>query len=153
MMSIDPDRIRVDLLRAKRKVFLEYPEGSLERKNFLLVAKMSEVDYLTKTIPVELVTSVVGDFERAVKDEAKIGVMALFTGVFLSAFLYIFHVIYPENFLLSLWRVGWFVGIAEMLRHGWHVVGMRKKVTPLLKEYDALKEKIKKLNNEIKGLK
>ena len=47
-MALDPDLVRIDLLRVKRKLFLQYQEGSKERQDFVVASKLSELGYLSK---------------------------------------------------------------------------------------------------------
>jgi hypothetical protein len=55
----DKDNIRVDLLKFRRKAYLEYPEGSPERKNFLKIILQNELRLTEMEMPKEIVTLVI----------------------------------------------------------------------------------------------
>lgn len=62
MNNDEHDRIRVDLLKFRRKAFLSYPEGSLERKTFLKTILQNELRITANEMPQDVLNlAVEGD--------------------------------------------------------------------------------------------
>jgi hypothetical protein len=151
-MALDPDLVRVDLLRCKRLIYVSYPEGSRERADFLYAAKLSELNYLSKLVPPEIVNMVFDEYARLRKDELKNIGLTLWIGLLVLMLMFNMHKLYP---LVWVWKF-WYASIAgvllETIRHIWHMVLNWKKVQPFKLEYTELGQKIKKLTDELKGL-
>jgi len=149
---LDPDLVRIDLLRCKRLIYLSYPEGSQERKDFLYASKLSELKYLSKMVPPEIVDMVFDEYAKLRKNELLSIGLSIIAGVSVSVLMLGMHKIFP---LVWVWKF-WYAGIAgvflEIIRHSWHMILDWRKVQPFREEYAELGKKIKKLTEELKGL-
>lgn len=151
-MSMDPDIVRVDLLRVKRKLFMGYPEGSKERQEFVLATKLSELAYLQGLITPEKVDDILEEYITVVHTEAIHILFTLCVGSFLSILLLYFHQLHTLNLWFSLWYLPGLLGIGIISQHIYHLYLNWKKIQPFNKEYIILQGKIQKLLEEIKGL-
>lgn len=148
-MAIDPDLVRVDLLRARRLIYKSYPDGSPEQKEFLLSSKRSELKYLS-----EVTELMFGEYKRFLQSELVAFIFCLSSGLCLSAVLFGFHELYPKSIWLAFF-MAWplMVGLYFASYHTWHIVEQWKKMQPFKKDFVALKKKIAKLNEELENIK
>jgi hypothetical protein len=151
-MAIDPDHIRVDLLKVKRKIYISYPEGSDERKQFMLAAKMSELSYLQHLVTPDMVDMVFEEYLKVLKAELINFLIAFCLGCSLSITLFAFHRLYPDNMWLDFWYSPIVIGFGMAGQHVYHAVLNWRRLQPFKKEYNTLQSRIKKLLGEIKGL-
>lgn len=151
-MALDPDYVRVDLLRIKRKLFLSFPEGSKERQDFVIASKLSELGYLSKLADPAVVAAVFEEYDKGMKFEliniaTCIGMGACFTVMLLG-----FHQSHPTNFFLSFFPIPLAAGISWAATHVYHMIDQRRKFQPFKREYEVLRRKIEKLEEELRGL-
>jgi hypothetical protein len=151
-MSLDSDLVRVDLLKAKRLIYLSYPEGSQERKDFLYASKLSELNYLTKLVPPDVADFVFGEYAKLRKFELISIGFSIILGVGISIAMFGMHRSFPHAFLWKFWYGGLSGGLLDASRHIWHMVRDWRKVQPFKVEYETLSKKIEKLTKELKGL-
>lgn len=152
-MAIDPDLVRIDLLRCKRQLYLMYPEGSKERSDFLATSKLSEINYLSNLVPKEVSALVFQEYRRTIKFEILDIVVYFAIGVAISSSLYFCHLFLPKNLWLHFWSVPFCLSIFESLRHIWYIVNQWKKMKPFRLEYKELQVRINKLRGELKDIK
>jgi hypothetical protein len=151
-MALDGDLVRIDLLKAKRLIYLSYPEGSRERQDFLYASKLSELNYLTKIVPPEIVNFVFDEYTRLRKNELRNIGLSIGMGLSTALFMFLMHKIYPLTWLWKFWYCGIVGGILETVRHMIHMILDWRKVQPFREEYAELSKKILKLTKELKGL-
>lgn len=151
-MAVDPDQVRVDLLRVKRKIYISYPEGSQERKEFMIAAKMSELSYLQNLAAPDMMEILREEYDKALKAELYNIGMALGFGASLGVMLFGFHQLYPNNVLLGFWYLPIAVGFALATTHVYHIVDNWRRLQPFKQNYQYFQDKIAKLLKEIKGL-
>jgi len=150
-MAFDPDNVRVDLLKIKRKLYISYPEGSKERSDFLYASKLSELTYLQKLVDRDLVEEVFQEYSGQIKLEVFNIILSFGIGASLSVMLYGFHQLYTSLWL-SLFPLPVLVGIGVSIMHIIHIFEQQKQVKPFKDEYKILQAKIQKLVEELKGL-
>jgi hypothetical protein len=145
-MPLDPDLIRVDLLKVKRKLYSQYPEGSKERQEFLISSKLSELRHLSQLLPEDSVSVVFEEHKNFMLKE-KISIsLNLLSGVFLSWLFYetsILHQVWFTGILATLFLVG---------VHVKHIYDFNKKMEPFRQEYEVLQGKIDKIKKELRDL-
>lgn len=151
-MSIDPDNVRVDLLRIKRKLFLQYPEGSKERQDFLFASKLAELNYLQNLVNPDVVDAVFGEYHRQLRFEVLSIFVSIVLGFCLSVTLLGYHQAHPGITWLSLYKLPFLFGIGSAGMHSYHLVRHWQQFQPFRDEYATLRTKIGKLIDEIKGL-
>jgi len=151
-MPFDPDLVRVDLLRIKRKLYISYPEGSKERKDFLLASKVAELSYLQKLVEPDTVVMVFEEYAKQFKNEVINFILCLGLGVTMTFLMLGFHQLHPTNFFLLFWRMPCFIGIGFAGTHVGHAIENWKLFQPFKREYATLRGKIEKLTQELKGL-
>jgi hypothetical protein len=148
-MPLNPDQVRVDLLRIKRKLYISYPEGSKERRDFLLATKLNELHYLQKMVAPDLIDMVFEEYTRQQKAEAINIATGLLSGACLTVMLFGYHQLYPQNVWLTLYPFPAILGLFYSATHIIHVVKHWKVIQPFKKEYATLSGKIAKLLKEI----
>lgn len=151
-MALNPDQIRVDLLRIKRKLYISYPEGSKERRDFLLTSKLSELNHLQKMISPDVSGIVFEEYDKQQKSEAVNITLSLLGGGCLSVMLLGFHQLHPQNVWLNLWTMPAFMGFFYGMTHVIHVINQWQSLQPFKKEYDRVTKKIEKILKEIQDL-
>jgi hypothetical protein len=151
-MALDPDQVRVDLLRIKRKLYLSYPEGSKERQSFLIASKLSELAYLQGLITPATTDEIFAEYGRQMKIELLNIGMCLGFGLCLTMMLLGFHQLHPGSILLSLYQFPFIIGLGWALFHVFHMVEHWQKFQPFKEECDILQERINKLISEIKEI-
>lgn len=151
-MTFDPDNVRVDLLRIKRKLYISYPEGSKERSDFLIASKVSELGYLTKLVDPETVRIVFEEYKYRLRSEIYSFLSCIIIGFCLSMTLLGFHQSHPTNLWLALYKLPFLFGVGYSGTHIAHFIRDWKDFQPFRHEYENLKKKIAKLMDEIKGL-
>jgi|SRR5665213_348128 hypothetical protein len=151
-MTFDPDNVRVDLLKVKRKIYISYPEGSKEREDFLFASKLSELGYLTKLVDPVLVSDVYADYNDRLTSEVFTIVSCLGVGLGISIAMLGFHQSHPHSEWLSLYILPFLFGVGFAGTHVSHLVKNWKDFQPFRKECETLRKRIEKLTKEIKGL-
>ncbi len=151
-MPLNPDQIRVDLLRIKRKLYISYPEGSKERREFLLASKLSELNYLQKLIAPDLIDTVFDEYDKQQKAEAINIATSLLSGACLTIMLYGYHQLHPQNVWLTLYPFPAIMGTFYGVTHIIHAVEHWKSMQPFKKEYEKLRKKVEKILKEIQDL-
>jgi|SRR5579863_2820104 len=151
-MPVDPDNVRVDLLRIKRKLYISHPEGSKERQDFLFASKLTELNYLQRLVNPDVVDAVFGEYNKRLRLEALNIVLSIVFGFCLSVTLLGYHQAHPAITWLSLYRLPFFFGIGSAGTHAYHLVRHWQQFQPFRNEYATLRVKIERLINEIKGL-
>lgn len=151
-MPLDPDLIRIDLLRCKRKIYISYPEGSKERQDFLFASKLAELGYLTKLVDPILVSDVYDDYNDRLNSEIFTILGCLGIGLGISIAMFGFHQSHLHNEWLSLYVVPFLFGVGFAGTHVSHLLKNWKDFQPFRKECDVLRKRIEKLTQEIKGL-
>jgi hypothetical protein len=152
-MPIDPESIRVDLLKMKRKLYISYPEGSQERQDYLYASKLSELTHLQKLVDPQVVDLVFAEYEHRVKTELLNIMLGLGLGACFSVMFFGFHQLHPTNFFLSFYFVPGLVGLYLSATHVLHLVDNYKNFQPFKREFEILNAKIDKLLIELKGFK
>lgn len=148
-MPLNPDQIRVDIMRIKRKLYISYPEGSKERQEFLLASKLSELSYLQKMIAPDIVDLVFDEYKKQQRAEVINTTMCILSGSCLSTMLYGFHQLHPQNFWLSFYLVPGFVGFYYAMLHVGHAISHWKSLKPFKAEYEKISKKVERLMKEI----
>lgn len=151
-MPTDPDQVRVDLLRVKRKLYISYPEGSKERTDFMLAAKMSELSYLQHLVTPDMVDIVFEEYLKVLKGELLSIFISLCVGGSFSVMCLGFHQLHQDSFLLSLWPIPLVVGLTNAGRHVSHMVTNWRKLQPFKKDYAMLQGRISNVLSEIRKL-
>lgn len=151
-MAIEPDRIRVDLMKLKRKIFLSYPYGSRERKDFLLKNKLNEISFLSKMIPEESATVVFDAYKAALRLELLNIFIALCGGGCFAMMMVGFYAAYPKQTWLSCWYAPLIMGLCFAGSHVKHIIDQWQGIKPFQKEYEKIQEQIKKLRKDTKNL-
>lgn len=149
---LDSDLVRVDLLKVKRLIYLSYPEGSQERQDFLYASKLSELNYLSKLVPPEIVDMVFDEYARLRKEELISIGLSIGIGICVSMFMFGMHKTFPLTWVWKFWYAGIAGALLETVRHIGHMILDWRKVQPFREEYDELGKKIKKLTDELKDL-
>jgi len=151
-MSLDPDYVRVDLLKVKRKLFISYPEGSKERQVFITAAKVSELAYLQQLLPLETTEFIFEEYATHKHNQLKGIVICLGIGTFLSGTLFALHHMYPTSLWFNTFYVPLIFGLILSVVHAYYLVEAYRRFVPFKKEYDLIQEKRKKIVDELKGL-
>lgn len=151
-MPINPDQVRVDLLRIKRKLYISYPEGSKERREFLLATKLSELKYLQKLITPDIIDMVFDEYKKQQKSEAFNISLSFLSGACLSVMMFGYHQLYPHNVWLTLYPLPLLLGAFNGVNHIIHAVGHWKTLQPFKAEYEKMSKKVEKLLKEIQDL-
>jgi len=145
---LDADLVRVDLVKIKRKLFLSYPKGSVEREHFLLSSKLSELSYLTKLIPKEEAEIVFAEYKKALKIELFCIISINLLGLVIGAMLGVFSLVYHKGpFILWVFSpilVGLACSVPGMIR----MRNLWRDIQPFKKEYNSIQEKIRKITDE-----
>lgn len=148
-MPIDPDQVRVDLLKVKRKIFISFPEGSKERNEFMLASKLYELKHLAIS---DTFGMVLEEYVKGAKSELLTIMMNLCIGVCISAFFFGLHEAHQNNSWYKFWYIPVVVGIIHASRHVYHLVINWQKLKPFKKDHLVLQEKMKNLLAEIRKL-
>ncbi len=148
-MPLNPDQVRVDILRIKRKLYISYPEGSKERQEFLLASKLSELSYLQKLIAPDIVDMVFDEYKKQQRAEAINFSMGLLGGLCLSVMLLGFHQLHPANVWLKQFYVPGIIGLVYSFTHVSHAIEHWKSLQPLKAEYEKISKKVERLLKEI----
>lgn len=151
-MPLNPDQVRVDLLRIKRKLYISYPEGSKERREFLLASKLSELNYLQKLIAPDIIDMVFDEYKKQQKAEALNITMCLLGGSCLSVMLFGYHQLHPNNVWLTMYPFPMLLGAFTGITHVIHAIKHWKSLQPFKKEYEKLSKKVEKILKEIQDL-
>lgn len=151
-MALNPDQVRVDLLRIKRKLYISYPEGSKERQDFLLASKLAELNYLQKMIAPDLVDLVFEEYKKQQKAEAINAAFGILSGLCVSIMLLGYHQLYPRNPWLSLYPMPLLMGLIYAVTHTVHALEHWKSFQPFKKEYQKILQKVEKIMKEIHDL-
>ena len=151
-MPINPDQIRVDILRIKRKLYISYPEGSKERQEFLLASKLSELSYLQKLITPELIDTVFHEYKDQQRAEAINIFTCILAGLCLSTMVLGFHELHPANVWLKPFYIPAIAGVGYALIHVKHAIGHWNSMKPFKVEYEKISGKVEKLLKEIGDL-
>jgi hypothetical protein len=151
-MALDPDSVRVDLLRIKRKLYLSFPEGSKERTDFMVASKLSELGYLTKLADPETVAIVYAEYDRTKKFELLNIGFWFGIGLLFSVMLHAYHQLHPQSVWLSFYYFPVIWGVFASGVHISHIVESWRKFQPFKKEFEVLTRRIDKLTQELKDL-
>jgi hypothetical protein len=151
-MPINPDQVRVDLLRIKRKLYISYPEGSKERQEFLLASKLSELGYLQKMISPDIVDLVFDEYKKQQRAETINIATSFLSGACLTVMLLGFHQLHPTNLWLMAFPLPAFVGMLVGFTHVFHAIDHWKSMKPFKAEYEKISEKIERILKEITEL-
>ncbi|MGH7974876.1 MAG: hypothetical protein ACREBR_05075 [bacterium] len=151
-MPIDPDNVRVDLLRIKRKLYISYPEGSKERRDFLLASKISELTYLQKLVPAEQAAMVFEEYDNKVRYEISNMALCIGVGTTLSMGIFWLHQSNPTSLLFSAYYTPFIMGSIMLLVHLYHMVDNWKSFQPFKREYKLISDKMMKIIDEVKRL-
>ena len=151
-MALDPDNIRVDLLRIKRKLYLSFPEGSKERQDFIFASKLSELSYLSKLVSPDVIGALYDEHSKVQKFELLNIFTCLGIGACLMLMMLGFHQSHPHNLFLKGYYIPMVVGAVIALTHVFHALDEWRKFKPVRQEYEVLRKKIEKLTDELKGL-
>lgn len=152
-MPFDPDLVRVDLLRIKRKLYISYPEGSKERQDFLLASKIAELGYLQKLLDPATVQMVFDEYHRQLKNEVINCGLCLIIGLCFTFMLLGYHQLHPAVRWLAFWRLPGFIGVGFALSHVNHAIDNWRQFKPFKAEYNVLRNKIEKIVNELRAFK
>jgi hypothetical protein len=148
-MPFNPDQVRVDILRIKRKLYISYPEGSKERKEFLLASKLSELKYLQTLVAPDLIDTVFDEYHGQQRAEAVNICVCVIGGLCFSVMMLGFHQLHPATVWLKSFYVPAIVGIGYGLTHVYHFMQHHKSMIPFRLEYEKIGKKIEKLLKEI----
>lgn len=152
-MPLNPDQIRVDLLRIKRKLYISYPEGSKERREFLLATKMAELNHLQKMIAPDLVDMVFTEYDRQQKAEVTKMSLWIIGGACFSAMLFAYHRLYPQSIWLeALYPMPTLIGLITGSTHLFHAAKHWQSFQPFKLEYEKIVKKVAKILKEINDL-
>lgn len=152
MMRLDPDLVRVDLLKVKRKLYLSLADNPVEQKNFLLSTKKSELSYFKQQMPPELTEHVFQEHEKMLKKEyyhIGFNIMLAFVGLALSILLYKG---FNHLWILYMGLMPFMYGLCSAYFHMQHVSDAITKIQPFIKEYNTVTGHIKRLTNELKQI-
>lgn len=152
-MPIDPDHIRVDLLKMKRKLYISYPEGSKERQDFIYATKLSELKHLKTLVDPETVGMVFQEYKNRVGSEILNIFVGLGFGTCFSVMMFGFHQAHPANVLLTFYLVPLLAGVLWSFTHVLHLIDNWRAFKPFKLEYDTLCKKILKLLKELENFK
>lgn len=148
---LDGDKVRVDLLRVKRKLYISHPEGSKERADFLVASQRAELAYLKELYTPEMITLVYDEYTKQQKSEIINFVLCLTIGLCLSLMLLGFHQSHPTNWLLSLYKMPFLFGFVWALTHLYHSIEHYRTLKPFKDECLSIQNKIDKITDGLKG--
>jgi hypothetical protein len=151
-MPLNPDQVRVDILRIKRKLYISYPEGSKERQEFLLSSKLSELKHLQTLIAPDVMDVVFDEYHRQQRGELMNIGICLFGGLTLSIMLLGFHQLHPNNLWLKQFYIPMIAGLGYATTHIFHSMKHFQLMQPVKNEYKKIQSKIDKLLKEISEL-
>jgi hypothetical protein len=151
-MPLNPDQVRVDLLRIKRKLYISYPEGSKERQEFLLATKLSELNYLQKMIAPDIIDMVFEEYRKQQRREVINTTTSFLSGLCLTMLLFGFHQLHLNNVWLLLFPVPAFAGMCVGFTHIFHIIDHWKALKPFKEEYEKISKKIERILKEIGDL-
>jgi hypothetical protein len=150
-MSVDSDLVRVDLLKVKNLIYESYPAGSVERKNFLLSSKMTELNYLSNAFPAEAFDLLYKEYNKVLIREY----VSTFLWILIAG-CYIMLIHSLENLTLIHSKLFYVPGIIFcLIQIGFHVVDLiknNKQFTPIKEQYEEVKNTIEKLMQEMKQI-
>lgn len=149
-MSDDKDNVRVDLLKFRRKAYLSYPEGSIERKNFLKTVLETELRLTEQDIPRELINFIVDGNREAFKKTMKqffiwFGWAVVNSGIY--AWMFSDHKLFSFVFL--------FTGVGCMtvaFQHLYEYWAYRKSVKTVKQYSQEMQQYMNRISNDIKRL-
>lgn len=147
----DPDYVRIDLLKAKRKLYISYPEGSKERTDFLIASKKAELKHLQTLITPDMAELVYEEYIKQLKSELVNFTVCLLLGICFSLTLLVFHQSHPVNIFFLFWRVPSLIYGLIAANHLRHAIKDWNSIQPFREEYRLLQVKIDKLTGELKG--
>jgi len=148
-MPINPDQVRVDLLRIKRKLYISYPEGSKERQEFLLASKLSELSHLQRMIAPDIVDMVFEEYRKIQRAEVINTVTCLLSGACLSLLMLEFYQLHPHTTWLLAFPLPGFMGLCFAFSHVFHAINHWKSLKPFKEEYEKISKKVERLLKEI----
>jgi len=148
-MPLNPDQVRVDLLRIKRKLYISYPEGSKERQEFLLASKLSELKYLQKMISPDIIDMVFDEYKKQQKAEVINTMTCLLSGACLTTMMLGFHQLHPNNIWLFAFPLPAFIGMCFAFTHVFHAIDHWKSLKPFKEEYEKISKKVERILKEI----
>jgi len=149
-MTFDPDLVRVDLMLIKRKLYIKHPEGSPERKAFLLASKLSELTHLQKLVDPLVTEMIFNEYNSQLKNEVINIILSIGLGACLSVMLYAYHQLHPTNLWLCFYLTPIITGTLFASSHVFHMIDRWKHFQPFKEDYETLCKQIEKLTNEIK---
>lgn len=150
---MEPDQIRVDLLKVRRKMYLSYPENSQERKNFLLLSKLSELGYLSGIAPEKLANSMFEKYDIAMNRMGVQITLSLFFGIIFSWLFVITSFMFPNVlFLKFAWIIPAYLGLTFSLDPIYKVCRFYKAMKPFRDAYLKLKKRVNLLHEETQKL-
>jgi hypothetical protein len=144
----DKDNIRVDLLKLRRKAYLEYPEGSKERKMFLKTILENELKLTEMEMPKEILNLVMEGDKMVFWDSLRksiawfgLGVLSYFAAFSLrhSALAIPFYICGP-----------FFLGMGGQYLYEYWLY--RESVKSVKKYSQDMNQHINKISNDIKRL-
>ena len=150
---IDPDSVRVDLLRVKRKIYEMYPEGSEERKSFVILSKLSEMGYLMNLVPPKEIARITDQYKAELRSELKSVFYKFMWGGGISIWFFIAHLDFPNSLLFCFWWVGLVVAFIDSLRNGFSALKIAKKMNPFFNEYKVVQNRIQEITKDLKDFK
>lgn len=146
---IDPESVRVDLLKFRQKAFLSYPEGSLERKKFLKTILQNELMLSKQDMPESMVNFLM-EGKRVVFWSTIEKASLWFGAACLSAMAFVFTTNYAPFSFLFLFLSGFFLfRTTEHIREYFKY----KKHVKVVEQYsNDMKLYMNKLSNDIRRL-
>jgi hypothetical protein len=146
---IDPENIRVDLLKFRRKAFLSYPYNSPERKNFLKVILQNELMLAGNEVPQDMIHLAISGKNTVFKESIK-----RFLGWFgASALCCLAFALTVHHSLLALAFLSWggifmYLGLQRLAAY----ISYHKNLKIVEKYSNEMKNYMNKLYNDIKRL-
>lgn len=144
---LDPDLIRVDVLRVKRKIYLSLPEN--RKKDFLVASKLSELSYLQKIIPKDMADHMFDEYYKELKYQLINIFISLISGISISIFLWCWNKIFPHIALKYIWVLGLIIGFIVACKHAYFIYLDWQKIKPFREDYQNLQNRIGKLWEEM----
>jgi hypothetical protein len=144
----DPEQIRVDLLKFRRKAYLSYPEGSWQRKTFLKTILQNELRLTKQEMPHDLINFLVEGDKVVLWDMVKQFLSwAAFSALCVIAFAFLHS--YWSSFIFL------FVGAGSLgvgLFYIYEYWRYRNSVSKVKKYFNDMQQYMNKISNDIKRL-
>jgi hypothetical protein len=147
---LDPESIRVDLLKFRQKAYLSYPEGSEERKKFLKTILQNELRLVKQDVPSDLINFLMEGKREVLGKFLKSAL--IWGGSFLISFSAFVWLIFLHSIYFTLFIFPMSYSVIMIVQHLSKYFTYRKSMKYIEKYSSDMKQYIGKIYSDIRKL-